>query len=94
MVQTNWRVSIWPFQITTEDVLFGYRGKFQFDKECMGNLKTWFEAPVQRPHSTKPQEFYDNLLTFTYPPRLDVFARQKREGFDGWGNEYPMLEVV
>ena len=26
--------------------------------------------------------------------KLDVFARQNREGFDGWGDEYKKLKTI
>jgi N6-adenosine-specific RNA methylase IME4 len=39
-------------------------------------------------HSEKPVELYD-LLARQYPgvPRLEMFARTVREGWDAWGNE-------
>lgn len=77
-----------PYQITTEHVLFGYRGKTVFPKECLGKMRTAFNAPVTR-HSEKPQVFYDTISRYFPGPRIDLFARQVREGFDGWGNEYP-----
>ena len=79
-----------PYQITTEHVLFGYRGKATFHRENLGKLQTHFYA---RPgiHSSKPNVFYRDIAKYFDGPRLDVFARQRREGFDGWGNEYGNL---
>lgn len=76
-----------PYQITTEHVLFGYKGKVQFNKESLGKMKTCFEGKKGR-HSEKPQELYDFIARYFPAPRLDVFARQKRPYFEGWGNEY------
>ncbi len=77
-----------PYQVTTEHVLFGYRGKAVFDKKCLGKMKTCFTAPVTV-HSRKPDEFYDMLARNFQGRRIDIFARQRRDGFDGWGDEYP-----
>ena len=76
-----------PYQIITEHVLFGYRGKAVFDPGCLGKLQTCF---TERPgaHSSKPQVFYDGVARYFPGPRLDVFARQARPGFDGWGDQY------
>ncbi len=39
-------------------------------------------------HSTKPELFRDNIVgLFGDLPRIELFARQKVEGWDCWGNE-------
>ena len=82
-----------PYQIITEHVLFGYRGRVIFDRNILGKMQTLFtETPTV--HSTKPDKFYRQLSTFFPGNRLDVFARQKHEGFDGWGIEYNGLEMI
>jgi len=45
------------------------------------------EAP-RREHSRKPDEVYD-LIERMYPvlPRIELFARQARPGWNVWGNE-------
>ena len=45
-----------------------------------------FNAP-RREHSRKPDEFYDIIRRVCAGPRLDMFSREKREGFFSWGNE-------
>lgn len=45
-----------------------------------------FNAP-RREHSRKPDEFYDIMNLVTKGPRIDVFSREKREGFEQFGNE-------
>jgi len=81
-----------PYQVTTEHVLFGYKGKVAFDKECLGKMKTCF-TESSTVHSAKPDTFYQTIAKHFKGRRLDVFARQVREGFDGWGNEYGTLKV-
>jgi N6-adenosine-specific RNA methylase IME4 len=45
-----------------------------------------FNAP-RREHSRKPDEFYDIVSLVTKSPRIDVFSREHREGFEQFGNE-------
>jgi N6-adenosine-specific RNA methylase IME4 len=45
-----------------------------------------FDAP-RREHSRKPDEFYDVIRRVTHGPRIDVFSRERREGFSQFGNE-------
>jgi N6-adenosine-specific RNA methylase IME4 len=44
----------------------------------------------RREHSRKPDEAYD-LIERMYPelPKLELFARQARPGWDAWGNHAP-----
>lgn len=45
-----------------------------------------FQA-ARREHSRKPDEFYDVIRRVTDGPRVDVFSREKREGFEQVGAE-------
>jgi N6-adenosine-specific RNA methylase IME4/ParB-like chromosome segregation protein Spo0J len=45
-----------------------------------------FQAP-RREHSRKPDEFYDVIRRVTDGHRIDVFSREKRDGFAQFGNE-------
>jgi N6-adenosine-specific RNA methylase IME4 len=81
-----------PYQVITEHILFGYRGKAVFDRAVLGKLQTCFtETPAV--HSVKPDSFYQNIARLFPGPRLDVFARQVREGYDGWGNQYGTIPI-
>lgn len=44
---------------------------------------------LREQHSAKPDSFYDDLASRTYGPRVDLFARKPRPGYDIWGNEVP-----
>lgn len=39
-------------------------------------------------HSIKPHKFYRMLRQFSPKPRIDIFARNAHEGFDGYGDQY------
>jgi len=45
-----------------------------------------FSAP-RREHSRKPDQFYDLVARVTGGARIDVFSREKRDGFWQYGNE-------
>ena len=45
------------------------------------------EWPRPRRHSEKPGEAYEMIAKQSAEPRIDIFARQRRPGFDAWGNE-------
>lgn len=83
----TWRknVGITPFSwmYDTEHVLFGRIGTLKLEQ--LG-LRLSFEAPVTR-HSAKPDVFYDRVVKASPDPRLELFARQPRDGFLTWGNE-------
>ncbi|HEY9635203.1 MAG TPA: MT-A70 family methyltransferase [Coleofasciculaceae cyanobacterium] len=50
------------------------------------NEPTILKAP-RREHSRKPDEFYSLVEHLCDGTRLEMFARQQREGWDTWGNE-------
>lgn len=76
---------ITPFtwMYNTEHVLFGRIGSLPLLKN---GIKLSFSEPT-REHSRKPEIFYDIVKTASPGPRLELFARQPREGFTVWGDE-------
>ena len=81
-----------PYQITTEYILFGYKGKANFPKNSLGKMRTCFTEPSTA-HSVKPNSFYKKISELFDGEKVDIFARQARYGFDGWGNEYNSLPI-
>ena len=78
-----------PIRRQTEHVLVGYRGNFaKLINKQYGVMSNLISTHYQNYHSQKPVQFYQMLRGWTPKPRIDIFARQAHEGFDGWGNEY------
>lgn len=73
---------------TTEHALFGQIGTLELLR-C--GLRLDFTEAV-RGHSRKPDAFYQRVLEASPGPRLEMFARQGREGFIPWGDEAPPVE--
>lgn len=69
---------------TTEHLLFCRKGKLSSKKRID---TTWFEQK-RLSHSTKPI-FFRNLIVEVSGdlPRVELFARNKFDGWDSWGNE-------
>jgi ParB-like chromosome segregation protein Spo0J len=75
----------WRYDV--EFCLFGRVGHLRL--QVMG-LPLWFEARTDR-HSAKPDIFYERVLEVSPTPRLELFARKPREGFQVWGHEVRMI---
>jgi N6-adenosine-specific RNA methylase IME4 len=71
-------------QYNSEFVLFGRKGALKF--EDTKDFFTCFAAP-RREHSRKPDAFYELVRRVSPAPRLDMFSREPREGFEQWGKE-------
>jgi len=71
-------------QYNCEFVLFGRRGGLPFLD--LKDFSTCFDGR-RREHSRKPEEFYNTVRRVSPGPRIDVFSREKRDGFDQYGNE-------
>lgn len=72
------------FRGDTEHVLFGVRGSLPIPAEIRES--NVFTAP-RRGHSAKPDCFYDLVERVSPEPRLEMFARRARFGWDYWGDE-------
>ena len=61
----------------------GTMGKYK----KVNNIKQLVEA-VRTKHSRKPDEVRDRIVRlFGNLPRIELFARDKADGWDSWGNE-------
>jgi len=72
-------VGMTPFSwmYSTEFILFGRKGNLELLKK---GERLDFSAKV-REHSRKPDEFYDLVKKVSPEPRVDIFSREKHEGF-------------
>ena len=71
---------------TTEFLILSRRGKMPKDKTRLDS--TWWN--IKRPHnqhSKKPEFFQDLIEQMSDGPRIELFARRNRPGWDVWGNE-------
>lgn len=74
-----------------EYLLYMYKGKLiPVATEERGKIHTVFTEKVQK-HSQKPEISYE-IINRLYPnlKKLELYARQERDGFDVWGNEVPV----
>jgi N6-adenosine-specific RNA methylase IME4 len=77
------------FTTTTEFVLFARRGKVEAAKREDSSWWGW-SRPYENghiAHSAKPDAFLDLVERVSPAPRLELFARRQRLGWDTWGNE-------
>jgi N6-adenosine-specific RNA methylase IME4 len=73
-----------------EYLLYMYKGKFiPVAIQERGKIHTVFTEKCQR-HSQKPEIGFE-IINRLYPDldKLEMYARQKRAGWDCWGNEAP-----
>jgi N6-adenosine-specific RNA methylase IME4 len=76
----------WYFRGDTEHVLFGLRGDCRIPPAL--RVSNHFAAS-RTTHSAKPDRFYEIVERVSPEPRLELFARRRRVGWDVWGNEAP-----
>jgi len=72
------------FRVCTEHLLVGIRG----DIKCFKSMeRTCYHSPRGK-HSEKPVYFRKLIgMLFPFFTKIELFARQKTEGWDVWGNE-------
>jgi N6-adenosine-specific RNA methylase IME4 len=70
---------------TTEFLLLGRRGRMPIGKKRIDT--TWWEIKRPMQHSEKPETFQDIIEAQSDGPRIELFARRKRKGWDVWGDE-------
>lgn len=78
------------FVQTTEYVIFARRGSLpalsRVDRSCFDWRRPYIGAGGPT-HSAKPDAFLDMVEQVSPPPRLEMFARRSRLGWDYWGDE-------
>lgn len=66
-----------------EYVVVGRRGKPQ---RISKSVRQVMASPL-REHSRKPEEFYQNVEKFCIGPRIELFGREQRDGWEVRGDE-------
>ncbi len=83
------------FRNVTELLLFGIRGRLRTLQP--GRTQVNLLATRKREHSRKPTEIYPLIEQCSPGPYLELFAREKKTGWTGWGDEletYPKTRRV
>lgn len=78
----SWGMGFW-YRGQVEILLLGVRGNIKAFRIQKAN----FVETKVREHSRKPDEFYELIEMIGLEPKIELFARYKREGWDAWGNE-------
>lgn len=68
----------------TEHALLATRGKPMVPTAAAPS--SWFNWPRRR-HSEKPADFFELVQTLSPGPRVELFARGRRQGWHAWGDE-------
>jgi N6-adenosine-specific RNA methylase IME4 len=71
------------YSLTTEFCLFARRGVCPAAERIDSTWWLWKRGP----HSAKPEPFLDMVERVSPAPRVELFARRDRLGWDTWGNE-------
>lgn len=74
------------FRGDTEHIIFAQRGRLPVPPAV--RFSNHFAARKGR-HSAKPDRFYEIVERVSPAPRLELFARRRRVGWDVWGDEAP-----
>ena len=81
------------FRNVTELVLFGVRGQHARTLDP-GRRQVNFIATQKREHSRKPDELYDLIEACSRGPFLEMFARDTRKGWSGWGHQAEDYDIT
>jgi hypothetical protein len=72
--------------------LFARRGSAKTLSRVGRNWFTWkrpYDSRGKPRHSAKPPEFFSLVESISPAPRIELFARDERIGWDCWGDESP-----
>jgi len=86
----NVGITPYSWMYSTEHVIFARLGSL--DLLRLG-VRLDFNASV-REHSRKPDEFYEIVRMVSPVPRADIFSREERHGFTGFGDEISKFAAV
>jgi N6-adenosine-specific RNA methylase IME4 len=91
-VKDKWGIGYWV-RSQCEHLLIGTRGNIPAPAPG-DQLPAKIDAP-RLGHSEKPAVFAEHIARlFPNVPKLEMFAREKRDGWDVWGNQVPKAEAA
>ena len=82
------------FRGNTEHCLFAVKGNLPYkiiDGKRAQGVTGFFEA--KRKHSQKPDKMREMIEFVSYPPRIELFAREQFEGWDYHGNQFMFSQL-
>lgn len=71
------------WRLSHEFLLLGVRGGLTFQDK---SLMSWFKANRTK-HSAKPWEVREMIARASPGPRIELFARERSDGWSAWGNQ-------
>ena len=71
----------------TEHIVIASRGATATLGRHASATLNWEVVAATGGHSAKPDYFIDKIEQFSPAPRLEMFARKQRLGWDTWGND-------
>jgi N6-adenosine-specific RNA methylase IME4 len=80
------------YGIATEFVIFARKGHAPALSRIGRNWFDWkrpYDERGKPKHSAKPPGFFEMVEEVSPGPRLEMFARVRRDGWDRWGDEAP-----
>lgn len=77
--------TLFGYYRNSELLIHSYRGKMLEEWEGEAFRTSFSESSTV--HSRKPEMVYSFLEKRFSAPRIELFARQKRDGWESWGNE-------
>lgn len=77
------------FRNVTEVLLFGVRGSMR--TAAPGRRQVNLIAEQKRRHSEKPEGLFKVIEACSPSPRLELFARARRDGWTQWGDQCDFL---
>lgn len=91
-IKTNTRPGMgFTFRNKAEICLFGKRGKIPAFKSSKSNVI----YALATKHSKKPVEFFEliepEVEKYNLSPKIELFARDSKDGWYGWGLDYPPI---
>jgi N6-adenosine-specific RNA methylase IME4 len=88
-LKTEMKLGYWT-RSNSEVCLLATRGK---PKRMNADVRQAIVAPT-REHSRKPDGIHERIERLVAGPYLELFARQRRPGWDVWGNQTDKFEAA